>query len=365
MKSGVSFKGEYVAIVSLLWQGLPRQLKDRALQTSPTNRKEHPIVPSYKFLTRRYAEDLLQGRFRMGSLCYYRLLETLTGDGAIGDDHEGIKVTAIDEFYLGPGEDPAVRKGLSGLFGGDGQLFGRNNRIQVRREGFVFCFATELTDTTVKEFCQTGPFPYNACVEIVDTVRFFEALVHTGTVDGVPIQRLFNCKLADIIYDDPSEHDFASNKMIAPGDPFKKRRKYAAQSEGRIFFERVAPASNADHIDVEFAVPPGLMHLRDVECLSDRAQALATMSSEEAVADIRAVIQYLHGVRLNRSEVSGRDDRLLRARLGHAYWAIRDGHKCDMVDGGFLSSAPLDALTMRLGDLLKRNGFVGQFWPWV
>jgi hypothetical protein len=198
----------------------------------------------FRFLDKKYVDDLVFGRLCFGSLAYYRDLEKLTGDKNKGDRSDGCGTHKMNGSLINPNEKECEKLKSLGIDMPRGNLTMKNCRSTVTTNCFIFSLSEGRVGKLEKVFQEDG-FNYDGRVEVLNPKLLCENIWHNGVVEclskdlnGKSVQEVFKgCRFDKVEYDrkevdiNISQLDLAQPDL---GSPFKKEPRYSRQSEWRI-----------------------------------------------------------------------------------------------------------------------------------
>lgn len=201
----------------------------------------------YRYMKRAHAELAKEGRFRLGRLLKYQLIECVTGDDSIGDSHEGLSRTILTATVKGADQQGEL-KNLTGIgVAGEGTVKFNNVRLIDLMDFYVLCCTMHSPDDAPN--LDGG---YDACVKITNDQEFFQTLYQNGVEarTGRAICELFPSAACGIVSYDWAEGSY-SNGLITSPDPFLKRPQYRDQAEVRFVLEPASQwAWQEDDLDI-------------------------------------------------------------------------------------------------------------------
>lgn len=229
------------------------------------NQIRHPRI--YKFMNKGRVDDFLKGKLRISDLSYYRRIE---GPEWIADREEGMMSADIPDLDFSKLSDPdkhvmAERVNKTGFFKVEGEaLQSAGISVKIRlapSPTYVVCFSTEPFDSVMRAMCLDAPrdYRYDACVEILDIGAFCQAILDTGSVNGVPLgPEIASSKVDKVSYQNRHVDVWHESP---PDDPtFAKPTNFRKQQEVRFAMYRYSDSDIRDErIDVDFSVPDGIL----------------------------------------------------------------------------------------------------------
>lgn len=201
----------------------------------------------YRYMKRVHAELAKEGRFRLGRLLKYQLIEYVTGDDSIGDSHEGLSRTILTATVKG-GDQQGKLKNLTGIgVAGEGTVEFNNVQCIDLMDFFVLCCTMH---SPVEAPNLDGA--YDACIKITNDQEFFQTLYQKGVEAGTgrAICELFPSAACGVVNYDWIEGDYSKGHVTSP-DPFLKRPQYRDQAEVRFVLEPASQwAWQGDDLDI-------------------------------------------------------------------------------------------------------------------
>lgn len=300
-------------------------------------------MASFRFMSGQRIDAALQGKFRLNTLHYYRLLEVLHGDEWIGDIMEGVAPTRLDGIHLkGGGDQPELRKHLSDA----GILKDPHGYIEDLRiddslfidqvEGCILCFSEGDFETLQSTMCTGG---YNSAIKIEGLAAFANHMYQYGqTKDGPLRDIVWPPEVGRVSYTNEVV-DFKTQGRLKVS-PFLKQKKYLDQAEVRIFFP-LRNRSFDDPIDVECFPPDGMIAevCRNVPTSPSNIKDRIKFEGD-AVKELLIIIGEIDGFipKLNEQPDLAWvvKDRYLRRALS-AYWELRDETRYRNLEDVFVS----------------------------
>ena len=254
----------------------------------------------FRFMSEKWIDDALGGKFRLSSLADFRLMEIVYGDDRIGDLMEGVNHSQVTGIHFSNSEDqPELRKRLEDAkilvieepFAGSIMI--NNSLIIDQVDGYVLCFADGDFGQLQKSMCVGS---YDSSIKVEDLQDFANCMYETG-ISGE------HGPLKDILGRPEVQKVFYTNEIIdiryqdrVKASPFLKRAKYSDQSEVRIFFP-LKKKSLDEPIIIEFSPPHGMIEevCRGVETGPDKSIAPAQFRGD-AVKELLNVLDELDGL---------------------------------------------------------------------
>lgn len=312
----------------------------------------------YKFVSSRYIDDVLDGKFFFRPLMYFRLLEVVNGDDLddlIGDREEGRVTINVDNVKIASGVvGNNVRGKLSKLgISGGGGIEIKSSSFVKGIEGFVFCCSAGELSGLKKPMMKDE---YDSCVSFPDIKALVEKLYYHGLCDdGRAVSDVFCPPDARYVNycEEPISFDEISDKFSV--SPFIKRKKYVEQQEFRIFLQ---PKQTLDVDSITLKINPLGLVVEEIrgDVLQKLTPEITPESLEVSLGKLKEIVVRM---RARRDEYTDFIIRALGIEALHAaertyevdefnkfdkvpaflaYWNLRNQYKyrCSRVDRFFV-----------------------------